>query len=70
MKIDLCVPEFPWTDRHRHSKDNRNIFTPPLPKVKIKYSKTVTKLPTVFPYSAAVHKVGRLVLVFTFYIRG
>jgi len=70
----LSVSEFLRAGRQtdRHSKENRNIFTPPHPisEVNIKYSSSVTKSPTKFPYSVAVQTVGRLVLVFTFDIPG
>jgi hypothetical protein len=38
MKTDSCVPEFPRAGRQtdRYSKDNREIFTPPIPKIKTK----------------------------------
>ena len=84
MKTDSSVPEFPragrqagrqtdrQTDRQTRIKENTNIFNPapPSPKLKIIESNKVTKSPIQFPYSAAMHTVGRLVVAFAFDIPG
>jgi putative ribosome biogenesis GTPase RsgA len=60
------------TDRQTDIADVVGIIldTPPIPKVKLKYINSVTKSSTIFPYSFAVHTIGRLVMAFAFDIPG